>query len=48
VFAQDRGSKEQVLWVVVKEQYADGIFNQVQNLPSRSPIFWSCRALRLK
>jgi len=37
VLAQDGGSKEQVLWIIVKEQYANGIFDQVQNLPSRRP-----------
>ena len=25
MLAQDGGSKEQILWIVVKEQYADGI-----------------------
>jgi hypothetical protein len=33
MLAQDSGSEEQILWIVVKEQYADGIFDQVQNLP---------------
>ncbi len=48
VLAQDGGSKEQILWIVIKEQYADGSFDQVQNLPSRWPIAWSCRQVRLK
>ena len=37
MLAQDSGSKEQILWIVIKEQYADGGFDQVQNLPSRRP-----------
>jgi hypothetical protein len=37
MFAKDSGSKEQILWIIVKKQYADGVFDQVQNLPSRRP-----------
>jgi hypothetical protein len=37
MLTKDGGSKEQILWIVIKEQYADGVFDQVQNLPSRRP-----------
>jgi hypothetical protein len=37
MLTKDSGSKEQILWIVIKEQYADGGFDQVQNLPSRRP-----------
>ena len=43
MLAQDGGSKEQILWIIVKQQYADRIFDQMQNLPSVSPIGWFCR-----
>jgi hypothetical protein len=34
VLAQDGGSEEQILWIIVKKQNADGIVDRVQNLPS--------------
>ena len=37
MLTKDSGSKEQILWIVIKEQNADGGFDQVQNLPSRRP-----------
>jgi hypothetical protein len=30
VLAQDGGSEEQILWIVVKQQHADRIFDQMQ------------------
>ena len=37
VLTQDSGPKEKILWIVIKKQNADGVFDQVQNLPSRWP-----------
>jgi hypothetical protein len=33
MFAKDCGSQQQILWIIVKEQHTDRIFDQVQNLP---------------
>jgi hypothetical protein len=48
MLAQDGGSEEQILWIIVKKQNADGIFDQVQNRPSccRHETEIGCRVKR--
>jgi hypothetical protein len=48
VLAQDGSAKQQVLWIIVKQQHAHRIFDQMQTLPFRFPDRLALPALRLK